>query len=220
MNTPLRIDIVSDTVCPWCYVGKRHLEAALAQRADVAVECHWQPFQLNPEMPLEGVDRKTHWRDKFGGDARIEEMTGRLLEVGKTLGLTFDFDAIQRQPSTLKSHVLLHWLDEDWQTQNQLKEAILKAFFVDGLDIGDDDVLVDLALTCDLVQEDVRAALADEDMMDQVRQLDKLAREIGVNGVPTFIFNRKSALVGAQPVEAIVHAIDQTLKDESKTQPS
>lgn len=209
MGKSLRIDIVSDTVCPWCYVGKRHLEAALAQRPDVSFDCHWQPFQLNPDMPSEGVDRKTHWRRKFGDENRIKEMSQRLVEVGETLGLAFHFDAIERQPNTVKSHALLHHFQTDWSVQNALKEKILAAFFVDGLDIGDDSVLLALAEQCGVDRETGAAILDNGALLNQVRQLDQEARQLGISGVPTFIFDRQSALVGAQPTSELLKAIDQ-----------
>lgn len=209
MEKALRIDIVSDTVCPWCYVGKRNLEAALAQRPDVQFDCHWQPFQLNPDMPMGGVDRKTHWQQKFGDESRIKEMSQRLVEVGQTMGLEFHFDAIAIQPNTLKSHALLHHFQTNWSVQNALKEKILAAFFVEGLDIGNDAVLTELAEQCD-VDPDVSATiLQDGALLDEVRQLDQEARRLGISGVPTFIFNRQSALVGAQPTAQLLHAIDQ-----------
>ena len=158
---------------------------------------------------MEGADRKTHWRNKFGDDARIKEMTQRLVEVGETLNLPFDFEAIQRQPNTLKSHALLHWLDDDWTQQNELKERILKAFFVQGLDIGDDAVLTELAAQSGLEEGEAREVLANESLLAQVRHLDQAARQMGISGVPTFIFDRKSALVGAQPTEQLLQAIDQ-----------
>ena len=216
MPKPLRIDIISDTVCPWCYVGKRHLDMALARRPDLAVDCHWQPFQLNPDMPLEGVDRKIHWRNKFGGESRIADIVQRLVEVGKPLNIAFDFDAIEIQPNTIKSHVMLHELDGDWPHQNQLKEEILKAFFVDGRDIGDDDTLVELAVQCGLPEATARIAISDPVRLQQARQMDQGARQMGVTGVPTFVFNRTSALTGAQPPDAIVAALDQ-LQAQSQT---
>ncbi len=205
--TPLRIDIVSDTVCPWCYVGKRHLEAALAARPHVPVDCHWQPFQLNPDMPIEGVDRETHWKQKFGNTDRLAGMVERLKDVGSQLGLAFAFDGITRQPNTLKSHALLHHLDGQWDRQNRLKEDILEGFFISALDIGDDDTLVKLSAGCGLDEDTCRSIL--ESDLGPVREIDEHYRNIGVTGVPTIIFDGKAALVGAQPPEALIEAIDK-----------
>ncbi|MFK7957653.1 MAG: DsbA family oxidoreductase [Lysobacterales bacterium] len=207
MTKPLRIDIVSDTVCPWCFVGKRHLEAALAARPEVAVDCRWQPFQLNPDMPLEGVDRETHWKQKFGNSDRLAGMVEQLREVGASLGLAFAFDAITRQPNTLKSHTLLHHLDGQWERQNQLKENILEGFFVSAVDIGDDDTLVKLSAGCGISEEVCRSIL--EGDLSEVRKIDEQYRQMGVTGVPTIIFDGKAALVGAQPPEALIEAIDK-----------
>lgn len=205
----MRIDIISDTVCPWCYVGKRQLEQAISQRPNADIQIHWQPFQLNPDMPMEGADRTTYWREKFGDEQIIAAMTQRLVDMGQKLGLAFDFDKIQIQPNTLRSHVLLHWQD-DQPTQDKLKEAILNAFFIQGLDIGNDKVLMRMAEQCDLDPDAAREVLRDDSRFQAVRELDRKAREMGVSGVPTFVFDRQSVLVGAQPVEVLVQAIDAT----------
>ncbi len=207
MSNPLRIDIVSDTVCPWCYVGKRHLEAALAQRPEVAVDCHWQPFQLNPDMPMAGVDRKTHWKQKFGDSARLEGMVQQLKQTGEALGLKFAFDGISWQPNTLKSHALIHHFDGQWEQQNQVKELILHSFFIDGHNIGDDAVLIEIAHRSGLPEQTAEQILSAD--MTSVKALDQRFRQMGVSGVPTFIFDGKAALVGAQPVEALVRMIDE-----------
>ena len=203
----MRIDIISDTVCPWCYVGKRHLEQAMSQRPDVDIQMHWQPFQLNPDMPMEGADRKSYWRKKFGDEQRIAAMTQRLVDIGQDLDLAFAFDKIQIQSNTLKSHVLLHWQDGQ-SVQNELKEAILNAFFMQGLDIGDDKVLVKIAEKCGLDSGVAQAVLVDQKRFDAVRELDSQARKMGISGVPTYFFEGQSPLVGAQPVDALVEAID------------
>lgn len=219
MAGPIRIDIFSDTVCPWCYVGKRHLEEALEEartrRVDVDFECRWQPFQLNPEMPLEGADRRAYWRRKFGDEARIEGMIQLLVEAGKALDIPFDFQAIARQPNTLKSHLLLQELDGDWVRQNQLKELILSAFFVEGRDIGDNDTLVQLATCCGVSEDAARQALADDSRLNQIRQLDVKARKLGITAVPTFVFDGKTAVVGAQPADILVQTIEQVRPSSS-----
>ncbi|MEM7704710.1 MAG: DsbA family oxidoreductase [Pseudomonadota bacterium] len=218
MSAPLRVDIVSDTVCPWCYVGKRHLEAAMQQRPDVAFDCHWQPFQLNPNMPVEGVDRETHWKKKFGDSERIRDMVDRLKKVGEMLDIPFAFGEIKRQPNTLRGHALLHALDGQWDRQNALKEALLKAFFVDARDIGDEQTLLELSATIDMDETTAKSHLEDTALIDRVRALDQQARQIGISGVPTFIFDQKTGMSGAQPVEALLEMIDQ-LRPEQSPQP-
>ena len=204
----MEIQILSDTVCPWCYVGKRNLEAAMAQRPDLSFEIHWLPFMLNPDMPLEGADRKQYWREKFGSDETISAMTARLENMGSDLGLPFDFDAIQRQPSTLKSHMLLHW-QHGQATQSDLKENLLKGFFMEGRDIGNRQVLLDIVGETGLDREVASSVLDDDAVAATVKQMALQAREQGVSGVPTFIFNQKMALVGAQPQAQLLKAMDQ-----------
>ena len=204
----MRIDVVSDTVCPWCYVGKRQLDLALAQRPDLTADITWRPFQLAPEIPASGVDRKTYWRQKFGDGGRIGAMTARLREVGSSLDIEFDFDAIERQPNTLASHKLLHWRAGQ-ADQHALKEAILKAFFVAGEDIGDPDVLVRLAEDTGLSGAEAFAALeSDEIEQEVVAQIDE-ARRLGISGVPTFIFDQRTAVSGAQPANVLVDAMER-----------
>ncbi len=205
----MEIQILSDTVCPWCYVGKRNLERAMAQRPDLSFKVDWLPFMLNPDMPPGGADRRRYWREKFGSDETISAMIQRLEGVGADLGLSFRFDAIQRQPSTLKSHVLLHWQFGS-PNQTKLKENLLKAFFMEGKDIGDESVLLEIVQETGLDLEQARSILKDEDKANTVKDLAQSARSEGVTGVPTFIFNKKMALVGAQPEAQLLLAINQT----------
>lgn len=204
----LTIDVFSDTVCPWCFVGKRHLEQALAARPAILVDLHWQPFQLNPQMPEEGVDRKTYWREKFGSEERLRPMVERLQTMGASLNIDFQFDQIQRQPNTLKSHMLLMW-SQAFGQQSNLKEKILSAFFEQGLDIGDPEVLISLAMQCGLDGQQAKDAMLDQSVLESVRSLDGQAREMGISSVPTFVFNREQGVSGAHPPEVLTELMDK-----------
>lgn len=203
----MRIDVISDTVCPWCYVGKRKMERALAQRPDIDFEIHWHPFQLAPEVPDDGVDRQTYYREKFGNTGRMEEMVQRLIEAGETLGIQFAFDNIAIQPNTRRSHALIALAEGD--QQDAVKEAILSAFFEQGHDIGDRDVLVQIGEAAGLDGAAVRAALDDEEGLASVDRHAQAARGMGVSGVPTFIFDQQQAFSGAQDEALFLQVIDE-----------
>lgn len=210
----MRIDVISDTVCPWCYVGKRKMERALALRPEIDFDIHWHPFQLAPDVPDAGVDRQSYYREKFGDGGRIEAMTKRLAEVGKSLGIQFAFDDIAVQPNTRRSHALIA-LAEGPQ-QDAVKEAILSAFFEQGLDIGDRDVLVRIGEASGLDGRAVRAALDDAEGLAAVTQHAQAAREMGVSGVPTFIFEQQQAFSGAQDEALFLQVIDELAESSNR----
>jgi predicted DsbA family dithiol-disulfide isomerase len=223
MNTSLRslhIDIVSDVVCPWCYIGKRHLEAALSEwrlsNAAVAVTTRWHPFQLNPDLPSDGVDRKTYLEDKFGGPARAKEIYARVGAAGAAAGLSLNFVAIVKQPNTLAAHALIDFAQtsSDSATADRVVEALFKAYFVDGRFTGDIDVLADIAASCGLETERLRASLADAFSLDRIASADANVRAQGVSGVPFFVFNQKYSMSGAQPVAAMVDAMARAIADD------
>jgi predicted DsbA family dithiol-disulfide isomerase len=215
----LHIDIVSDVVCPWCYIGKRHLEAALAMLREthptLAVTMRWHPFQLNPDLPSEGVDRKTYLEEKFGGPARAKEIYARVGAAGATAGLALNFDAIVRQPNTLAAHALIDFAQAstDSAASDRIVEALFKAYFVDGGFIGDVDVLADIAASCGLHTERVRASLTDVFSLDRISSADANVRAQGVSGVPFFVFNQKYSMSGAQPAAAMVEAMTRAVAD-------
>ncbi len=210
----LTIDVVSDVVCPWCYIGKRRLEDALAQlRAadpDLPVQVRWHPFQLNPDLPPAGKDRRQYLEQKFGGPARAKEIYARVEAAGTTVGIPFDFAAIERQPNTLDAHRLLAWA----QTRHEgdadaLVELLFKAYFIDGLYLGDRDVLVDRAEAAGYDANDARTFLASAALGAETADADRRAREMGVSGVPFFIFDGKTAVSGAQEAATLLEAIRQ-----------
>ena len=216
-TSPLNIDIVSDVVCPWCYIGKRHVEAAIAQfsakRPGVAVTIRWHPFQLNPDLPPEGTDRKAYLEAKFGGPQRAAEIYARVGAAGRNAGLALNFDGIQRQPNTLMAHALIAYAQsiEGGGHADAIVERLFKAYFVDGRFVGDIDVLVAIAAECGLDAEATRAVLSEPSTLEQIAALDASVRRQGISGVPFLIFNQKLALSGAQPPEVMLDAITKSL---------
>ncbi|MBP6850643.1 MAG: DsbA family oxidoreductase [Rhodoferax sp.] len=219
MNTSLAptltIDIVSDVVCPWCYIGKRKLEAALELpgAADLPpVEVRWHPFQLNPDLPQEGVSRKQYLEDKFGGPERAAEIYARVRAAGRTAGLELNIDGITRQPNTQAAHALIAFAQQAGSgAGSDIKERVLKAYFVENRFIGDVEVLVDIAREAGLDADAARAHLSDPAQQQAVAQADAQARSMGISGVPFFIFNQKLAVSGAQDPATLLDAMQQAV---------
>lgn len=205
----ITIDIVSDTVCPWCFVGKRRLEQALAQMADAPeVTIAWRPFQLNPDMPREGADRKTHLRAKFGGDERFKQMYDAITEAGKSVEIPFAFDKVERTPNTIDSHRLIDRAGRNGR-QDAVVEALFHAYFLEGRDIGDIDVLVDVATGAGLNGDEIRAYLESDEDIERMKAEDRKAREMGIQGVPCFVINQKYAISGAQEPAAFLQIFER-----------
>ena len=216
-NTPtFTIDVVSDVVCPWCYIGKRKLEAALDMaRAAGLPEAvvRWHPFQLNPDLPAQGISRKQYLEDKFGGPQRAAEIYARVKAAGQAAGLELDIDGITRQPNTLAAHALLAFAQQqDVAVGNDVKERLLKAYFIDNQFIGDVDVLVQIAVDAGLDADAARAFITDPAQLQGVAAADARVREMGVGGVPFFIFNQKVAVSGAQDPASLLAAMQQSLQ--------
>jgi predicted DsbA family dithiol-disulfide isomerase len=214
LNTPpLSIDIISDVVCPWCYVGKRRLEAALAQRAvDAAqpVEVRWHAFELNPDIPAGGVDRRSYLEQKFGGPERAKQIYARIKAAGDEVGISFDFDRIVRQPNTVDAHRLIAWAqDTDLEISDALIERLFRAYFVEGIDIGNIDALARLAADAGFDATAARTWLASDAGRAAIRAEEQRAHALGVTGVPFFVFNQRLAVSGAQPAEVLVEAMKQ-----------
>ncbi|MFO1311507.1 MAG: DsbA family oxidoreductase [Burkholderiales bacterium] len=206
------VDVVSDVVCPWCYIGKRRLEAAIAQMResdpDLPFAIRWHPFQLNPDLPAEGVDRKAYLEAKFGGPGRAREIYERVTAAGRTVGIPFAFDAIARQPNTLDAHRLVAWAQSRREGDaDALVEGLFRANFIEGRYVGDRDELASIAVAAGYDPDDARAFLASDELRDAVAQSDARAREMGIGGVPFFIFDGKTAVSGAQEPATIVEAI-------------
>jgi predicted DsbA family dithiol-disulfide isomerase len=209
----LVIDIVSDVVCPWCYIGKRKLEAAIAdlraREPGLAVIRRWHPFQLNPDLPAQGIARSAYLEAKFGGKARAAEIYARVTSAGAQVGIAFDFDRIQRQPNTLDAHRLIAWAQQRGQTQalDALVEALFRGYFIDGRLIGDREELVRIAGGAGFPEGEARALLASEAARADVEAEDREARAVGIGGVPFFIFNGRTAVSGAHDPPALLEAM-------------
>ena len=203
-----RIDIVSDAICPWCYVGKRHLEAALATLATEGLHfsVHWNPFQLNPDMPKEGRDRIAYRAQKFGSAERARELDERVAGAAANVGLSFRQDLMLRTPNTLDAHRLI-WLAGREGAQDAVMEAVFAAYFTQGRDIGDRDVLAECAALGGMDRAAVADFLAGEVAAQEMLAADRAAREAGVNGVPSFFLDGYSLYSGAMPAETMAEAL-------------
>ena len=208
----LSIDIISDVVCPWCYIGKRRLEAALAQRGDGSAKTvtRWHAFQLNPDIPPGGVDRRTYLERKFGGPERARQIYARVKAAGDEVGITFDFERIERQPNTFDSHRLIVWAQDSNPSQSDtLIERLFRAYFIEGANIGDIEVLARLAGEAGFDAAAARTWLASDSGVSVVEAEEQRARALGVSGVPFFVFNQRLAVSGAQPPEILLDAMAQ-----------
>ena len=206
--TGLRIDIVSDAVCPWCYIGKRQLERALTTLAQEGLHfsVHWNPFQLNPDMPKEGRDRAAYRAQKFGSAERVREMDERVTGAAANVGLPFRLDLIQRTPNTLDAHRLI-WLAGREGMQDAVMEAVFIAYFTEGRDIGDRDVLAECAALGGMDRALVADFLGGEVAAQEMLAADRAAREAGVNGVPSFFLDGYGLYSGAMPAETMAEAL-------------
>jgi predicted DsbA family dithiol-disulfide isomerase len=199
----LQIEVFSDVVCPWCYVGFARLRQALAARPDLPAEVTWLPFELNPGLPPEGRDRREYMLERFGDVDRFAAAQRQLETVGAELGIDFRFDRVARAPNTRRAHMLLaHARRAGCQTA--VKEALLEAHFTRGLDVADPAVLAGIAGSCGLEPDAARHAVDDPALRSEVEALEALAHRWQVSGVPTFIFDRRQAFSGAQPLEVFL----------------
>jgi predicted DsbA family dithiol-disulfide isomerase len=205
----LHVDVISDVICPWCYVGKRRLEKAIAA-FDGQLTVRWLPFQLNPTMPKEGMRRREYRTRKFGSWERSLELDARLVEVGTAEGIKFAFDEIERTPNTLDAHRLI-WLADKVGVQDAVVEALFRAYFTDGRDIGNRQTLVEVVTEVGLDRCKAEDQMNGDGGREAIRESDELARRSGVEGVPFFIVNGKVTLSGAQQPEAFLEAFKQAL---------
>ena len=213
----MNIDVISDVVCPWCFIGKRHLESALARwRKDHPGEeqpqVRWHPFQLNPQLPRSGVPRAEYIATKFGGPQRAKEIYARVANAGARAGLAFDFDRITVQPNTLNAHRLIHHAGSG-SRQDAMAEALFRAYFFEGVDLSRDDNLADVAARAGFDRDEIRTYLARDEDKTLIEDQDQHARSLGVEGVPFFIFNRRYAVSGAQPPEAILDVMEKAQEE-------
>lgn len=215
-NTGIHIDVYSDVICPWCYVGKRRLERALMEwHGSVPVKVQWRPFQLNPTMPKNGMDRKVYLETKFGSLGAFKEMEERLLEAGSGEQIPFAFEKILRTPNTFLAHRLI-WYARRQGKQDAVVEELFRAYFVGGNDIGNIQTLAKTAEQAGLEQREVECFLASETGMAEVKTEEATGHRIGIRGVPYFVLNDRYAISGAQRAEAFLLAFQRIGADLAK----
>ena len=210
----VRLDILSDPICPWCYIGKTHLDRALAARPNHPFVIEWHPFQLNPDMPKGGMDRRAYLEGKFGGKDRAVQIYSQIAEAAEAAGLMINLGAIERTPNTIDAHRLIHWAGIE-QRQTAAVSALFTAYFEMGRDIGDAEVLADIADSIGLDAAAIARLLATDADIDGISQRDAHSREAGVTGVPTFIVAGQHAVPGAQPPEVWERVIDDILAQQA-----
>jgi len=200
MTDPIKLDIMSDPICPWCYIGKAHLDRALAAHPDHPFVIEWHPFQLNPDMDPEGMDRRAYLEGKFGGKEGAVRAYAPVVEQAEKAGLNINFEGMKRTPNTLDAHRLVHWAGIEGK-QTAAVSALFKAYFVETRDIGDHDVLADIADGIEMDAMVVRRLLGSDADRADIAARDSHSRKMGINSVPTFIVGGKHAVPGAQPPE-------------------
>jgi len=205
---PVRIDVVSDVVCPWCFIGKHRLEKALALRPDIPVEVHWRPYFLNDWIPREGISREQYLTTKFGSPERYKGIAQRVTAAAAEEGLTYDAAKMKRQPNTLDCHRLIRWAENAGKAA-EMKQKLMDLYFTQGADLTERETLVQAAADVGLDAEQVRAALASDQDVEQIEQEAQSAKQAGIEGVPCFIFGGKFAVSGAQSPEYLADAIDR-----------
>lgn len=198
---PMRIDIFSDVICPWCFIGKRRLERALRERPQEDLAICWRAFQLNPDMPIQGMPRHLYLEAKFGGSERAGQIYETIRQNGQREGIDFRFERIKQTPNTVRAHRLIRFATERGHG-DALVERLFTAYFTEGVDLGDMDRLADLAEETGLSRGEAAAFLESNDGLADVLAETRFAYESGINGVPCFIFDRHYALAGAQEPEA------------------
>lgn len=208
MRDPIKLDVMSDPICPWCYIGKAHLDKALAERPDHPFLIEWHPFQLNPDMPAGGMGRRAYLEGKFGGKEAAVRAYAPVVEHAEKAGLNINFEAMQRTPNTLNAHRLIHWSGIEGR-QTAAVSALFKAYFVDARDIGDVEVLADIADSIEMDAAVVAKLLQSDEDAQAIRDRDAHSREMGINSVPTFIVGNQHAVPGAQPPSLWLKVIDE-----------
>jgi predicted DsbA family dithiol-disulfide isomerase len=212
MSQAIKIDFVSDVVCPWCAIGLQALEQAIARVGDqVQVELHFQPFELNPQIAAEGEDVTEHLTRKYGmTEAQARENGEAIRQRGEALGFRFDMDRRRRIVNTFDAHRLLHWAEvEGLDQQRSLKHALLKAYFTDGLDVSSPEVLVEVVGSVGLDVGRAREILATDEFADAVRAQEAFYQQQGIRAVPSVVFNDRHLIQGGQPVETFERALRQ-----------
>jgi predicted DsbA family dithiol-disulfide isomerase len=211
----LPIEMVSDVVCPWCFIGKRRLEQAIARNPGIPVEVRFRPFFLNPWVPREGISRDEYLTKKFGSPERYRDIAQRVAHAAVAEGLAYAPDKIKRQPNTLDCHRLIAWAGEI-DNAARMKQRLMDLYFTEGGDLSDREVLVRAAAECGLDADRVRRRLVSEDDVERVESEANAAKEAGIDGVPCFIFGNVIAVQGAQSPDHLAQAIERTAKESAK----
>jgi predicted DsbA family dithiol-disulfide isomerase len=206
---PLRIDVVSDVVCPWCYIGKRRLELAMQLVRDIDVDIHWRPYFLNPWIPREGIDRQTYLETKFGSAERYAVIAERVTAAAALEGLRYEPDRIGRQPNTLDCHRLILW-SRSATDPGRMKQRLMELYFGEGADLSDPKTLIQAAAECDMDADLVRRLLASDADVDRIENEANGAKEAGIDGVPCFVFGGGTIVTGAQSPEYLANAIKRS----------
>jgi len=204
----IKLDILSDPICPWCYIGKAGLDRALEARPDHPFNIEWHPFQLNPDMPREGMDRRAYLETKFGGKDAAVQVYARIAEAAEAAGLALNLEGIERTPNTIDAHRLIHWAAVEGR-QTAAVSRLFRAYFEQGRDIGGHDVLLDIAEGIGLDRDVIARLLESDADIDEIRARDSHARERGVTGVPTFVVANTHVVPGAQSAELWTRTIDE-----------
>jgi len=213
----MQIDFISDTVCPWCFIGKRRLARAMAQRPNVIFDVRFRPFRLDPTLPKGGLDRQAYLAARFGKNGGIEDAQTIIAAEGAKEGIAFDFPAIRRAPNTIDSHRLIRWAALTG-AQDEVVERLFAAYFENGEDIGDIRILADIADVCGMDGAQIADMLESDQDVALVEREDQLAREMGVTGVPAMIFANKVAVSGAREPEVLTMVIDKALELASQVE--
>ena len=208
----IEIDVVSDTICPWCYVGKRRLQRALAGFDADEVRVRWHPFQLNPDLPREGMDRAEYVAAKFGGAEAARAVYDRIREAGAEEGIAFAFERMPRTPNTFASHRMVHFAAREG-LQDEAVEALFRAAFVDGQDVGDVETLLDVGARCGIDPVALSEYLAGVEEVEEVRAAEARARRMGVTGVPFFIVGGRYGVTGAQEPAVLRQVLDRVAEE-------
>ena len=210
----IKIDIVSDVVCPWCYLGKARLEAALGQMRDITAEINWRPYQLDPTIPRGGVDRKKYMEAKFGTGPRLGEVHKQLEGFGREVGIRYEFDAIKVAPNTMDAHRLIRWAAQAGPgIQGKVVNRLFKLYFTEGADIGNQAVLIKAGAESGMDKAIIEALLPTD--AEEAGVIGEIAtsKQLGITGVPCFIFNQKYAVSGAQTPDILIEAIQGAMRD-------
>jgi len=203
----IQIDLFSDVICPWCYIGKRRMERALKSREELSVEINWRAFQLNPEMPSTGIPREQYLILKFGDKTRAKAIYDNIQKAGDTEGLSFNFDNITHTPNTVLAHRLIGWSQKQNKSED-IVENLFKAYFVDGRNIGSMEILREIAIDTNLDANSFDEHFSNDDDLQEIHLETRYAYENGITGVPCFIFNKSFSITGAQEPEAFLPLLD------------